>query len=133
MKPCKLYWHSPVLLLLILVNLLVYILVVLIVRKKVVIDVPVSEVGRKQLAKHRWISAAIGLSGVGMLVFSLLNLEEWAGLALLAIPLVLTSLVYLSYKGTLVRITKMKGGYVWLSGASPDLVASLPKYTGAAG
>lgn len=125
--PKTLYWASPILALTILISILIYLIIYLIVRKKVVIPLPLSAAGKGIMRKHLFISLGICVAGIVALVVGAVNSHGAAGvLILVGVLMVLGGLVYGVIRASALRIAKMKDGEVWLVGACPEFLDSLP-------
>jgi hypothetical protein len=129
LKRRKLYWASPWYALTILLNLLIYLIVYLVVRKKVELDLPLSADGRAQVRKHSLIAWSIALAGIAC-IFAPAFAYGLTKLILLGFVLILVGLIYGAFRASAVRIVKLAHGRVWLAGAGPAFLASLPRYTG---
>lgn len=127
-KMRTLYWCTPWVFIAVLLNLLIALILYLVFRKKVRLEVPLSDAGRKVVNKHRWIAIGIAVVSIALIVAGVAT-EAYA-LIPLGVVGFLVAIVYSSFKGSLIRVTKLKDGYAWLAGASPEYVASLPPYTG---
>ncbi len=127
-KERTLYWCTPWAALSILLNLLVYLVLYLVLRKKVKLSIPLGAGGRSIINKHRLIAWATGLGGLGLIIYGFANIDTLAGLIVLGFVFLLGALIYGSIKGTALRPTKIKNGYVWLAGAGPEYLAELPPY-----
>ena len=122
-----LYWCTPWVYLALLLNILIVLILYLILRKKVPIEIPLSEEGRKMLHKHAWIAAGVAGAGILCALAPVWASGLWA-MVPLGIVLVLGACIYANIKATQLRPVKMKNGELWLAGASPEFVASLPAY-----
>src|SRR5262249_31752161 len=67
----RLYWHPPLVYLLILVNLLLYVIVALVIRKRAVIDIGICAVHRQRRIIIIALSWSSILVGVAMLVYGI--------------------------------------------------------------
>lgn len=125
-----LYWHHPLLYLLILINLLVYVIVAIAVRKKAVVYVGVTE--RTLQKRRRAISWGwgIGIAGI-ILFFSALSLPSESATVLLAVLglfLMLGGLGGGIAKATLVDADRIEDEYIWLRGVTNEYLALLPEW-----
>ena len=111
----------------ILLSLLVTIILYLVLRKKVPVNVPISAVGRASVRKHKRNIIALLVFGIALVVvdFSIPKAMGWSALGLL---IVLGSLIYAGVRGTALRIVKMEENHVWLKGACPAFLETLPPY-----
>lgn len=123
-----LYWYSPWIALSILISILIFLILYLVLRKKVVIEIPLSDAGRKRVRLHAAIAWLAGLGAIGLVVAGFSAPESLGLLAVAGLLLFLAALVYGSYKGTALRVAKLRNGEAWLSGAGPEFLASLPPY-----
>lgn len=130
----KLYWHNPWIYLLLLVSIWVYVIVALIVRQKADIQVGLC---RAQTVRRRWVIAWAWIAfllGIVLAIGGIANSQPpnnngWiislAGLIVLLGGAILG--VVLARIVAPIRITKE---YVWIKGAHPDYLASLPAFPG---
>ena len=118
-----LYWATPALFLLILINILVLLIVYLIVRKKCQVQYYISP----EVKKSQWIklSAAAGtlIAGVACIVVAIiLNDGLWV---LPAGVLILTGLVLGITGSSTLRPVRHRDGEFWLKGCGPAFLASV--------
>jgi DNA-directed RNA polymerase subunit M/transcription elongation factor TFIIS len=131
----NLYWHRPWIYLLILLSVWMYIIVALIVRQSAKIQVPLC---RERIARRRWTIAAAWLAVVGGIVMMIIgfasgNNRPSDGLVALILIGVFVSLAGAIAGAVLARIVvpaRITKEYVWLKGAHPDYLASLPPFEG---
>lgn len=124
----KLFWHSPLVYLLVFLNLLIYLVVALIVRKKATVTIGLCDHHRR-LRRNAIITAwsifggslalfvGAGFIGNGWLVF--------AGFVALVV-----SLIYALVFARTVYATRIDKEYVWLGGVGPEYLAGLPEWMG---
>ena len=125
----RLYWHSPLLYLLILLNLLIFVLVAVIVRKRATIEIGLCEKHqsrRKACVLTAWLAvlAAVGMFIAGIAV-------EVTGLLVAALLLFLGGLVFGMATAPVVRPSRIDNEYVWLKGACREYLDALPEWSGA--
>jgi hypothetical protein len=125
-----LYWHHPVIYLLILLSLLIYVIVAIAVRKKAVVYVGVTEEmlqKRKRAILWGW---GVGIAGI-ILFFSALSLQSesamWV-LVLLSLVLMLGGLIGGINKATLVNVDRIEDEYIWIRGVTKEYLALLPEW-----
>jgi hypothetical protein len=121
-----LYWHSPYIYLLILLNLLIYLIVALIVRKRAKIEIGICD---KHLSQRRIIIAlswVMGLGGLVLLIASLAN--SWGPIALLGLLLFIVGLVLGAVKGPAVSAKRIDERVVWLRGVCKSYLDGLPEW-----
>jgi hypothetical protein len=126
-KRKMLYWCTPWVYLALLLNLLVVLILYLVLRKKVPLDIPLSGEGRRLQRKRALIACGVAVLGIVCVMLPIWN-DQLIGLILLGIVLVLGACIYANIKATLLRPVKLKNGEVWLAGACPEFIASLPAY-----
>jgi uncharacterized membrane protein YtjA (UPF0391 family) len=129
LKTKKLYWATPWIAVTILLSLLVYIVLYLIMRKKVLVDIPISAAGRGMVRKHAAIAWVLGLGGIAVGAVGLAHIDRngWM-LVVGGLVMFLVGLVYGGYRGVALRVTKINNGEAWLAGACPEFLALLPPY-----
>jgi hypothetical protein len=126
----QLYWHPPLVYLLVLINLLVYLAVALSIRKKALLHVGLCEThrtARKRAIIGTWLSV---LTGIAMIIGGI----AWNSviLGLLGVVLFLGGLIVGLYKARIVSPTKINKEYAWVKGAGEPFLAELPEWTGPA-
>jgi hypothetical protein len=120
------YWHHPALYLVILASLLLYLVVALFIRKKMIVRLGVSE---PVLARLRVATAAGWALGVGGLVLLIAAGSVGSGtFFLIAATMLVVGLVWGALGARVVIPRRIDGGYVWLAGASPDFLRTLPAW-----
>jgi len=124
----RLYWHSPVIYVLILINLLIYALVAIIVRKRTVVEIGLCEHHRRR--RHIVIGTcwALVLAGLAM-VGGGINMNE-GFLTLTGILLALVSAIVGGVLGPQVAASKIDQEFVYLRGCSKEYLAMLPDWNG---
>jgi hypothetical protein len=124
----KLYWHSPCFYLLILVSLLIYVIVAICVRKKATIHIGLCERHRK---RRLWFIAGSWLAllcGIAMIIGGA-SANASGGLILTGVILAVVSALVGIIKGAVVSAAKIDQEFVWVKGATPAFLASLPEWT----
>jgi hypothetical protein len=123
----KLYWHNPLIYLLVFLHFLIYIIVAVIVRKRASVELylcPEHLKRRKYFILATWLAVVIGL-GVGI----------W-GIAIHSLPLGAAGFLLLIIGAPVIgilgaqpaRTVRIKNKTVWMAGAGKDFVASLPEW-----
>ncbi len=131
LKTIRLYWHPPVYFGLLVLNLLIYAIVAVIVRKKAVVDVPISA---EYAAKRSWriaIAWAFGLTSFATGIFLLASNDRQDEMrAVISFGLLMAVPVITAVAGIiLTRIVyprKMNDRYAWIAGVSPEYLEELP-------
>ena len=129
----KLYWHHPAIYLTILISIWIYVIVALIVRKKADIQVGLSA---ESFSRRRWSIAGgwLGfLLGAGLFVVGIAESRPTNDLIFLVPAGLLIGLIAAAVGATLasiVRPTRITDKFVWLKGAHPEFLASLPAWPG---
>lgn len=130
-KRKALYWCHPAIFLTFLINILVVLILYYVLRKKVMIDIPLSQEGSRIVRKNKIISWALFLGGIALTVMGLMGINGPLDDAVVpAIPVgmlvLLFGIVFSGRKAVALRVVKLKGDEAWLGGASKEFVASLP-------
>lgn len=117
-------WHHPAIYFTILAGLLVYVIIALIVRKKAVVQVFLCEHHR---ARRRRVIAAAWLAALGAiaLLIHAINIAVIGLVSLALLVLVLAPACYI-VMGQIMVPSKIDDYFVWLKGAGPAFLASLP-------
>ena len=123
-----LYWCTPWAALSILLSLLVYLILYLVIRKKVIVRIPIGATGRSIVRKHALAATGIALGGIAVGVIGGINIDHYGWLIAVGVLMTLTGLIYAVYKANALRVTKVVDREAWLSGASPEFLATLPEY-----
>ena len=121
----NLYWHSPYIYLLILLNLIIYVIVALIVRKKARVQIGLCDQHRtkRRLAlSFGWLA---GLGGLGLFIVSLAN--SWGLLALVGFGLLLAGLI-VGATGSMISAKRIDDRFVWVKGVCRPYLDSLPEW-----
>jgi hypothetical protein len=124
-KQRTLSWHTPWLLLLILVGLLIYIIVAAIASKRVVLSPALCDehrAARRNVLIGAWLGFLIGFG----LIFAAVDQSSGA-LGLLAALLMIGSLVFGMVKGRIVHATRIDQYRIRLKGCGPAFLDSLPR------
>jgi len=122
----SLYWHSPYIYLLILLNLIIYAIVAVIVRKRAKIEIGICD---KHLSQRRvavalgWI---MGLGGLALFIASLVN--SWGAIALLGLLVFIGGLFVGAVKGPVVSAKRIDPQLVWLKGVCRPYLDALPEW-----
>jgi hypothetical protein len=124
----RLYWHSPVIYLLVLINLLIYVIVAICVRKKALLYVGLCERHRTQ---RQWFKAVGWLGVLGGI--ALLG----AGIAWSNIFMVLSGIIafIVGIAASIARVqvvtaARIDKDLVWVKGAGAAFLAELPEWSG---
>jgi hypothetical protein len=124
----NLSWHHPALALLIFVALLIYIVVALAVSKRATVHLGVCAEHmqrRRNLLIVGWALLAIGLI-TPVIAFR----NEYVGIGLLGIALVMVAAVWLVLVARVVKVKRIDDRYVWLKGIDPNYLAQFPSLSG---
>lgn len=124
LKKKTLYWAPPWLLITILLSILVYLILYLCMRKKVVVEIPLSPRGRAIVRNNTLLAVGLLLGG--------LFVAFWGGfrfnsglMILLGIVTAVVGVIWAVLKGNALRIAKYNSIEVSLAGACPEYLASL--------
>ena len=128
LKIKTLYWCTPWAAISILASILIYLVLYLVLRKKVVVEIPLSAGGRAILRKHVFITISLVGAGIGLVVWGASYFDTLVGLIFVGILCIVAGLIYGVLKGNALRVSKIANGEAWLSGASPEFLDQLPEY-----
>jgi len=123
----NLYWHSPYLYLLVLLNLLIYLIVAIIVRKRAKIEIGICD---RHLAQRRTAIAIgwlLGLGGPALVIASIANSS--GGVALLGLLLFIVGLIVGAVKGPVVSAKRIDEEVIWVKGVCRPYLDTLPEWT----
>ncbi|ATC62644.1 hypothetical protein CMV30_00920 [Nibricoccus aquaticus] len=130
-KRKTLYWCTPWVFLAILANILILAVLYFILRKKVVVDIPLSADGQREVTFKKTIAWLTFFAGIATIIWggATINSTSHGPIVFIAgFIILLASLVYGGRAAHALRVAKWKGGDAWLTGACPAFLASLPKY-----
>jgi len=122
----KLYWHSPYIYLVILVNLLVYAVVAIIVRKRARVEIGLCENHRRHRRLAIGLAWLMVLLGIGGIVAGVANSS--VGLGLLGGLLLVVGPVLGAIKGPVVSAKRIDSNFVWIKGVCPAYLDALPEW-----
>lgn len=130
-------WFPPIIWLSLLMTPVAFIILYYLFRQSVALDVPLSATGRRQVRRHFLIATCLTAGGALALVAIIMNAYagRWAGLGggffvlliLLGLVAMIAGLSHDSKRGVLLRAVKLQDGRLWLAGAGPAFLASLPR------
>ncbi len=126
-----LYWCTPWVFLALLANLLILAILYFVLRKKVIIDIPLSLEGQRIVTRHKTITWLSFFSGIAVIIWGIATAISTATGPIILIAgflILLAALVYGGRKAHALRVAKLRNGQAWLVGATPAFVGSLPKY-----
>ena len=124
----SLSWHHPALIVLIFVALLIYLVVALTVSKRATVYIGLCAEHlqrRRNLLIVGWAMLAIGLI-TPVIAFA----NEYVGIALLGMVLVVGSVIWLVLVLRVVKVKRIDDRYVWLKGIDPNYLAQFPSLQG---
>ena len=127
----NLSWHHPAVFVALLANLLVYIILAMCLRKQATIYIGLSEVWFRKRRQATWIGWLLFLGGIAGLVPAIAYADTYflAGLGIGLCPLAaLGGAIYGLLAARLVWPERISDDYVWLKGAHPEFLASLPPW-----
>jgi hypothetical protein len=129
-KKITLYWHSPWLFFLILAHLILFIIVALAARKSVTLEITMGPKMLQRKKRLQLIGVVIMLSGIIESILAL-SQSEPDGLHILIGVLALIVGLFVAVAGSqTLMVQRMEGNYIWLKGASPAYLDSLPEWRG---
>ncbi len=123
----KLYWHSPYIYLVILLNLIIYAIVAIIVRKKARVEIGLCDAHRRQ----RWLAIGLGwLLGLSGLVLVIVGFAPGgsAGVVVLGLVAFIAGLVLGVVKGPVISAKRISPQFVWIKGVCPAYLETLPEW-----
>lgn len=130
-------WFPPIIWLSLLMTPVAFIILYYLFRQSVAFDVPLSVAGRRQVRRHFLIATGLTAGGALALVAIIMNAYagRWAGLGggffalliLLGLVVMIAGLSHDSKRGMVLRAVKLQDGRLWLAGAGPAFLASLPR------
>jgi len=127
-KKRNLYWHPPLIYLVLFFNMIVYVIVAMIVRKRTVAMVslcPEHRVNRRNTILAAWLMV---VAGFGAMVVALEYNANWVAVACAVV--FLGGIIFGFAKGRLVYATKIDKEHVWLGGCGKDFLAEFPEWSG---
>lgn len=126
----KIYWHPPLVYIVLLFNILIYAIVALCVRKSVKTDVGFCGTCRSRRRLDLligWLSLLGGIAvGIAVGIAGAVNEQYW-GLAGLA--LFLFGVIWLIVRTQVLLPARIKDGRAWIKGCHKDYLARLPQWT----
>ncbi len=124
----KLYWHSPVIYLLILVNILIFVLVGILVRKGAEVEIPLC--GEHAAKRKRNIGIAWGVVITGLTMGVAGGVGGYMGILFIGVLFFLAGIIFGISTVPPVKPNKIDQNHVWLSGAGRKYLETLPEWTG---
>lgn len=127
-RKVALYWCTPWVALAVLVNIIIVLLLYVFLRRKVEFALPLSRRARAQVRNTRiaiGVAIVAGFLGLGFAF----GLASPGGPLIVASVLLLGALIFAAVKGNALRIVKLQGERVWLAGAAPEFLETLPPLT----
>jgi hypothetical protein len=128
-----LYSCTPFIYFALLINILVVIILYYVLRKKVVLDLPLSREAQSAVTRNKIVAWSVFAVGLIMIFFGFAAVggDEGTGIqvVLLGIFMILGALIFAALKAQVLRVVKIRGDNAWLTGAHKDFVASLPPYS----
>jgi hypothetical protein len=121
-----LYWHSPFVYLVILLNLLIYLIVAIVVRKRAMVFVSICPEHRQARRNVILTSWALVLGGIAGAIAGGVMQSGW--LAAAGGVLFLLGIGFGIVRGRLVSPRKIEKEFVWISGCGPEFLAGLPSW-----
>jgi len=122
-KSRKLYWHSPWIYLLILMNILIYAIVALIVRKKCALSPGLcSEHATRRL---RRLMVVIGVGVAGLVIGFYALSHDYGQLSLISFAIAIISLIAAIFVGRLIYANKITADFARIGGCQEPYLAAL--------
>ncbi len=128
LKPKTLYWCTPWAALSILISLLIYLILYLVLRKKVVLQIPLSPAGKTIIRKRAFIATGVCLGGIALIILGGVTFDLLAWRIFTGFLGRLGGLLYPSYRERALRVTKVIGDLAWVTGAGPQFLNRLPEF-----
>ena len=122
----KLYWHTPYLYLLILVNLLIYAIVAIIVRKRARVEIGLCDAHRSRrrlIIASSWLAVLVG---IGLIASAISN--DSGAAAVFGVFLLLGGAIFGLLKGPLISTKRIDDQSVWIRGVCPAFLDTLPEW-----
>lgn len=127
-KRRNLYWHPPLVYLVLLINVIVYVIVAVIVRKRTVAMVslcPEHRASRRNAILVAWLLIVVGF---GAMIGGIANDANWV--TAVGAVVFLGGIIFGFAKGRLIYATKIDKEHVWLGGCGKDFLAEWPEWSG---
>ncbi|MCD6050616.1 MAG: hypothetical protein K0Q55_2019 [Verrucomicrobia bacterium] len=124
----NLFWHNPLLYLLILINLIIYAIAASLSGKKASIHIGLCDRHRK----NRWIAMACGWGSfaLGILIIAVSgSMESWV-MFFLGLTVLLVGIIAGVSLSAVVSAKKITAGHLFVKGVCPEYLARLPEWTG---
>ncbi len=122
----KLYWHTSLFYVLLLVNLMVYAIVALIFRKRARIEVSVCSEHRKRRANAVATTWVLVLTGTVAVITG--GIQDSGALILGGCAMLLAAIIWGIWKARIVYARKIDNEHVWVNGICPEFLSSLPEW-----
>jgi hypothetical protein len=129
-KKITLYWHSPWLFFLILVHLIIFIIVALAARKSVTLEIAMGPEMLRRKRRLQILGFVIMLSGMIESMIALSQSEPNGTHILVGVLALIVGLFVAAAGSQTLMVQRMEGNYIWLKGASPAYLNSLPEWRG---
>lgn len=127
-KSRRVYWHSPWIYLLILINILIYAVVALIVRRRAVIAPGLCSTHKSRRRTGMAISWTLLLAGAALMFMGVRSSSPGAGLG--GVLLILVGVVVSSSVTRILRAKRIDARYVRLKGCGAAFLDSVPPFSG---
>lgn len=127
-KNRRVYWHSPWIYLLILLNLLIYALVAVIVRKKAMVAPGLCSEHKKRRRIVIGIAWAVLVAGVALMIVGIENHQSVS--AVVSLLLILVAAVMSTTVTRILRPNRIDAQYVRLKGCGSPFLDSMPPFAG---
>ena len=128
-KTRKIYWHTPWLYLLLLINVLIFAIVAVVVRKKATISAGLCTIHKKRrrtVITIAWSGALLGI----VLMYIGAGTAAGVGAVLFGILVILGSIIFGMVAGRVVVPTRIDNHYVRLKGCGEAYLDTLPQFPG---
>jgi len=128
-KTRKVYWHSPWLYLLLLINVLIFAIVAMVVRKKATVQAGLCALHKKRrraVITIAWVGALLGI----VLMYIGAASAAGIGAVLFGTLVILGSIIFGMVAGRVVTPTRIDDRYVRLKGCGEAYLDTLPDFPG---
>jgi len=122
----NLYWHSPVVYILVLVNILIYALVATLVRKKAKIDIPLCKKHSSRRKICILVTWVLSLTSIALIIGGIAT-EIWI-LVTIGTLLFVGGMIYAAIVTPVISTRKIDKEYIWLNGVCKEFLDTLPEW-----
>ena len=127
----SLYWHHPLVYLVLLINIIVYAIVATIVRKTAVLHIPLAQKYKRLRRRNMLIAWLLVFAGIACLVFgAALSSPQNSGIALFILcpVLIITGALWGIFGCRVVYAKKIDDHFIWLGGVCDEFREQFPAW-----